>query len=511
MTTPSPDRPGSPSNISIHWIIGLGLGITATAFAIYGMLSRFVFNPDPFIYAQAIKQLFAGERLYAGAWQDRPPLGLLFYAPPQILAPRSYLAMELFLAGWLVVEGFLFAWLARRRPWVALGVYAFVVLCPATYWDFFWPSTEHAANLFVALLLLAAFVVTRDNRSDWRIAVLTGAATTMAFHARQSALLFCLVPLVALARARQSWRDRAAIVGMTVGAGVATWALLVVSLAPFTDLAGYWHITFRYPFLFAQQDMNQTRWQLTEPILMTPLCVLGTFFFTLAVSGRHRLLAITATAAGLIATLASPRAHTHYWAQMLPVIALLILLANERNRRWDRKITVACLAAMGVAAVAGVSQFLDTAFNASEGGLFREVAGALDRAAQPGDTVFVLGPMPSDYILFASAVPPAHRFYCPWQLNRPRADLLPEPLEQIFRDYATHPPSLLVVERHYLEAIQKLPIQLPQEIQLIQMLVTRYAYRVLLDDVRGFVLLRRVGTRRTPSATELAPRVAPAR
>lgn len=502
MNTHFQDQTKFAKKKQVRWALLLGLCIAFIAIAIYAILSRVVYNPDPFIYAQAIKQLLAGEILYSGAWQDRPPLGLLFYAIPQIISSRSYLGMEVFLAFWLIIQGLLFVWVGRKNPWIALGTFSFVILFPITNWDFFWPSTEHAANMFVAILLLLAYIVVCDNNCSWKISVLVGTATTMAFHIRQSALLFCLVPLIVLTIVQSTWRARVTTILIVVSAGLASWGLLLACIVPFTDMAGYWHITFRYPFLFAQQDMGQTRWQLLKLILFTPLSAFILVFLALAVRGRYRILAIVATTVGLTASLASPRTHTHYWVQMLPVVALLIMLAFEENYFFDnlgqtvRISIITCLSLLVTLTIGVASNNLALAVQEPNGLRLRAIADSVNNLSLPDDTIFVSTRllMPSDYIQFAVNVPPAHRYNCCWQFRHPRATLLPTSLDLIFSEYLESPPSLMLISQEYLDIINKSSRQLFEDILLVKKLMTKYSY-IRIADIDEYVLLRRIDTK----------------
>ena len=77
-------------------------------------------------------------------------------------------------------------------------------------------------------------------------------------------------------------------------------------------------------------------------------------------------------------------------------------------------ITAACLVAIGVAAIGYIPLYIgDAAFKKPNGSIFREVATAVDQAAQTNDTLFVCGQTPSDYIQFASSYPRPTAFTVP--------------------------------------------------------------------------------------------------
>ena len=187
------------------------------------------------------------------------------------------------------------------------GALAFVVLYPATYWDFYWPSTEHAANMFVALrwLCLSSNVTTAA----------TGGSRCWWAQPRRWLFTFAkaLCSSISCHDSARACPTHLAIPGSYGGSYVGrrsgNLGLARRPLSPFTDLRGYWHITFHYPFLFAQQHVNQTRWQMIQLIMVTPFFAVMGFFFTLAVGGRRPFLAIAATTVGFAASLVSPREH----------------------------------------------------------------------------------------------------------------------------------------------------------------------------------------------------------
>ena len=70
-------------------IVGLAmfLAVGGAAIAVYAHTAPQASDRDPFIYAQIGKEIVAGKRLYSEAWIDKPPVGMLMYAAPQLIEP----------------------------------------------------------------------------------------------------------------------------------------------------------------------------------------------------------------------------------------------------------------------------------------------------------------------------------------------------------------------------------------------------------------------------------------
>ncbi len=500
MTSHTPDSVthAARSKLSSGVLTGvLGFGL---AFAVLqALLMMWVMNPDPFIYGQAAKLWLAGERLYAGAWQDRPPVAMMFYALPQMVWPGSYLALCMWLAVWVGGQCLIVALVSGDRHGGAVLAMALLAAMPFLFWDCWWPSTEHVANLFALVLLLTGWRIERQRRCPRAWAMLVGAAAVLALHSRQTAALFALAPLVALLTLKL---DRVAL-GRALGQmllGVAlTWGALLLLLTLTADLRGYVDVTFAYPLRFAAQDMGQSRWELVAVIAVTPLFAIAAMLVAWAHAGPHRVYAWTILVVGLAACLASSRNHTHYWVQLFPVLAVLALVGSEGDSRTGPTPRRMLLAATIVAGLGGPLAFYHSARSSGAvpaGPALHEVAAAIDAVAQPDDTLFVVGPMPADLIFFASTVRPAHRFYCAWQIERPRGDLLPMTPQAIADDYVHAPPTLLAL--HDDSAIRvrnaiQLPNQppLPEGHEVVRRLVTAHRYDPI-QQINGYTLFRRM-------------------
>ena len=182
-----------------HVLTAIGLLLLLGMPFLYELTSKEALSADPYVYNQTAKEMLGGKRLYLDTWQDKPPLAFIFYAVPQIVAPRSYSASMVWFAICLDVQALMFWWVFRSTPLAAFCCLAFTVLYPMTEAEYCWPATEHFSNLFVAGNLLLAFLFFRDRKFSLAQCAAAGVLTCLAFHVRQTTLFCGLIPLLGIA------------------------------------------------------------------------------------------------------------------------------------------------------------------------------------------------------------------------------------------------------------------------------------------------------------------------
>ena len=492
---------GLQSRFQVHlrWdrrtIYLIGAAASVVVPILYYLTRHSTVNPDPLLYGQCAKEFLAGKRLYSETWQDRAPIGLLWYALPQIFAPRSYGAVQLFLGIWLVAEASLFFFWSSTSWAGRLLCFIFITLYPLTYWDYAWASTEHAANLFVGINLLISYYIYRRQKYNIPTLVAIGVASCIAFHIRQSTILSMIVPLYVLLRMhrRAPLQIAHSLLWIAVG-GLGMWAIVIAMMLYRGDLGGYFFTTFIYVRLFAAQGVDASRPALVMDILTTSLPTITVLFFLLAFR-RVGFFAIVVAATGLACTIASPRDHTHYWVQFFPYIALLIAISMPEGEAAASRWSEAVFLAVALGILAAAMPLMVSVVENPWGDALDRVVAVIQRASQPDDRLYVQGDMYSaSYLQFASILPASHKFYCCWQLNAPRCDVMPEPIHDIFDEYLARPPEVLAVDfsswRNILAAGAH-PQLLSNSEKLTALLLKENKYK-LISKLDGFVVLHRI-------------------
>ena len=299
---------------------------------LYWATARQAVSTDPFVYAQTAKELLAGHRLYLDTWQDKPPLVFLFFAIPQLFDPRSYAALSFFLGICLAIQAILFRWTFRSNRVAAFCCLLFVALFPMTNSDFVWLSTEHLSNFFVAGNLLLAFAIYRDRKFRLGQCALAGVLSCLAFHVRQNALFSGTVPLLSILLSGQSNQAKAVGAAVMAGAAVACWGLVLALMASIGDLHGYFYTVFTYPRLYANAGESGSNLDLLLDVFQLVLPILLAILLGLTWGGRYQWLAVGAAIIGVGFCMLPQRPFPHYWANLLPTIALLIGLAMQDPR-----------------------------------------------------------------------------------------------------------------------------------------------------------------------------------
>lgn len=451
------DRLGAPTGRSgltgLLWVL-LIVGTACAAVAAYGILSRKVLNPDPFVFGVAAKRLLSGERLYVDFFEAKPPLATLCYAFLGALWPRSYLAVCWGLAALLVVQGLI--WLAWFRPRLATAAAClwFVVLYPATFGPFGWLSTEHMSNLCITVVLLVTVTAVQDQcLRGWQY-LLAGAATAVAFHCRQNAVLCVLVPLAALALVAQPPRAKLRAVAWLGAGGVLTWLLIFGLACVVSDPASYLDQVFVFPRRFVQVGGRAERFCLVATMGSNSLPALLGLTVGLGLLGPQRRLVLIAIPVALLMCLAPPRSHYNYWALLFPFMTMSLLVGLQRDHPRTPYLELAALAAISFSVFTGLLELIPIARSPSETAPMDEVAAWIDAHAGPQDTLYVFAPGGQEYVLFRSRLLPANKYAISWELDA-NFGMMADDFDQILSRYLQDPPTVFAIHASKLAEMQE--------------------------------------------------------
>lgn len=484
--------------------LGCGL-VSLTTVVIYCLTAYAYLNHDCFVMAEAAQSVLAGKTLYGSAcWDNKPPLALLAYALPQLVVPHSYVAMQGFLAVWLLIQAAIFAYFLRHESLVAtlLGCCT-LLLVPLLDKEFIWASSEHWHNLFALLVLLPSIQLWKERRGSLGMAALTGASVVLAMHCRQTGILFGLVPLVAIVGAGLNLRRQCELaVGGVLGAMIA-WGAILALCSWIGNLDGYFDATFLAPGRYSQRRFGafvETAYFFiaTYRSSAVGLLAIGTMIGTLRL--RSTLLIGVATLVTVFLIIAPARQHQHYIIQVLPLLAVTVQASIARLSEMSPQ------CARGVAfAVAGFlltnAVFVSATLPNGRASLamhdLSAVAAAVRAEAEPRDTLFAVGD-DSAYLYFATDIDSVHPIF--WDMFfGSLSKVLPYQLDAVLDVYRQSPPSLLVLREEVFTAARgAIPIPANAQpcktaVELSQELMRHEQYREF-NRVRGWVLLRRSGS-----------------
>jgi hypothetical protein len=408
----------------------------------YGLTGRSVLDQDVFVMAEIAQRVLAGDRLYDTIWDNKPPLTILVYALPQLIAPYSYTAIQVGLGLWSCLQAFVWWRFAPGPPLLRLGGALVTAAFPLSNFYFAWFSSEDTANLFVLVVLVCAYRVFDSRRCGTWGPLWMGAGLVLAFHARQTALPFGAVVVVAVWMAPERRVDRIrALIRAALGALVA-WAVIVGLVAAIGDLPGYVEAVFVGPRRYVSEPRRLIELvsAFRSDVSTLVLFVSAAYLLT---RRRDRWFALAVAGSTAAAVLLPMRAHLHYWEQVGPGMVLLLHMAArgllEHDRRWEIAASVllpAFLLANGAWTVAKCCLRPDVA-------PLYDAAGEIDRAARDGDRLFVAGGIAGP-IYFATRAPPANTFFWEYFLYG-IPDLLPRPIEAVLREYRERPPEVMAV------------------------------------------------------------------
>ena len=473
----------------------IGIALTAIGvLATFAVTSLQIFNPDPCVLGECAFQFVSGGSLYGDVWQDKPPLAIMAYAIPQLVAPGSYAALQVFVGAVLLGLGAYAAARTRTRAaaWLSAVI---VVVIPLSHVDLLWASTEHFANVFVLAGLALAWRERQNDTAGLWVAWAAGAAVALAFHVRQTTLPAALIYVAVVLASQRSFKDRFRRLAAFGLGGFAAWLAVIGTIAMVGNVQGYIDTVFLYPSRYGSLGSWRAVGRLALESAQTPLPVVAALLLATVWGTKHRAMASGSFVVGLVICALPRRDVIHYLASLLPFLVLLVWIAETGNQRARETLKVI---AIGVTVWGLLSAGLSLARIVETPSTLwmDEVVEEIEAVAPPGATLWVAGPKVATYIQFASDLPPANTFFVPFQLDPPLVDALPVPRERIMAAYLAQPPTVLVVSGELFESLPALghppPVSTIRDSrQLAAALLAGGRYRVR-GSVSGFLVLTEI-------------------
>jgi hypothetical protein len=403
-------------------------------------------HPDPYAYASAIGELLDGKELYGEIWQDKPPLGLLAYLVPQLIARGSPIALGVWLGLILALQALLVVRVFGREHREAATAAALVlVLLPVTRPELAWLSTDHVSNLGSIGLLAIAWRIHSARAWTERQLYVAGAIAAACFLVRQTSVVFVVPLMLAVAWCPASRSARLLAYLKLGAASAATLVAVLLACLPFIDLGDCLYTVFVYPMRYsASQQVPLFTLFAHELQIATTYGGLVLLLIAIA-SPRWRPVVVVAIVS--FAAMVLPRkGYFHYPESLLPLTAFTAFVTVEmtpRFLRWASWVFVGWLAVIGVErAIAMIREPLPKEHRAVD-----HLATVVREMAQPGDTVlFALSRTDGSYMHFAAGVPSASPFYLPYQVDDYQGSIMPVERAQILADYRARPPTIIVLD-----------------------------------------------------------------
>ena len=338
------------TGISREWVARLpkvrsvdrGALILVGGFAIATVVLRLpsFFEPpwhtDEGIFEAVAQRVATGGRLYADAWESKPPLFIYIYVAILKVFGAGVLPLRIAAAvAALITELAVFAiaqrWMSRRRALIAAGVLALSLAVP--FWEGNLALTETFAQVPLSLAVLCALKGTdRDDRQVTPWLLTAGVLFGVAVLIRQTTGLVALGFLFWLLLSGRQWLGPAW--KLTVGG-----ALVVLPVVAGFAIFGswYWFWDANVGFFFDYVPSGQQLPFHYRPLIVLP--VLATLA-SLAIYRRRGetpnwglpALWLTLTLAGALLT---GRPYSHYFLQLFPPLVILtLLIAPNVSLQW---------------------------------------------------------------------------------------------------------------------------------------------------------------------------------
>jgi hypothetical protein len=430
--------------------LAIGIGMAAVLIA-YALSSLSILDDDVFVMGEVAQHVVAGKRLYATIWDNKPPLTILIYALPQLIASGSYLGIQLMAGVWALAQAWLWArFIPGESQWVRLGGAALLALLPLSDFRFAWLSSEDTSNLFILVALIFAYRCFDGRRIEARDALAMGAGLVLAFHARQTSAVFGVVCLFAIASTPDSLRRKLTGLSLMAAGGALAWALVIALVVAVGDFPGYLYAVFVAPSKYAGDPravielVSEFRHDTTTFVIFGAVCFLQSV-------REDRLFALFVGGATLAATVAPMRPHLHYWEQVIPGTVLLAHMVSRHRVVTRRALWAAALLPAFV--LVNVGWTLLKCVTDRSTARTAAVAQAIDAQAGPGDRLFV-GGHDAGAIYFFTKTEPANMYFWEYYLyGVPK--VLPKPIDVVLSEYREHPPELLVLGNDMLGATRQ--------------------------------------------------------
>jgi hypothetical protein len=438
------------ASLAVALIVILASSIVAPS--IYRYLARVEVDTDALTYAQAGKEILAGRRLYSEIYMDKGPLTVIAFAIPQLFSPRNSQAIGESLSFVLMGLALIFAWAYRFNPSAMAAAGSFIILFPMTSRNFFWFSSEHISNLFVAGNLVIAYKIARRQSFSFIDCFLVGFISCLALNVRQTALLSGIVPAVLWIKYAGTWNRILKAIACGFLGGILAFLIILLVVAHIGDIHEYLYMIFTHPSSYAGDGSWHRAWRLFADNAFKPLTMFVVIFLGYAIFSRYKAVVISAVIAGVL-TCAIPRHDfSHYLAGLFPYMALSIGIGFDRNSTFDQIFAWACVAFTVCVCVPLAKENIKTARLSSSAIDMADIAPAIDRVAPPSASLFVWGPMGSEAIMFASRLPAANKFWILWMFNHYASGSRPVSVSEITSEYLANPPTVMAMDQNYRKA-----------------------------------------------------------
>lgn len=294
-------------------------------------------HTDEGIFEGVAQRVIHGGRLYADAWESKPPLFIYIYVavikvfgagvlPLRLAATASAIGTELALFG--VAQRFM----DRRAAFVAAGALTVLLAVP------FWEGTLALTEIFTVLpTTLAVLCVLRalSDENGWRRNawfILAGLLFGVAFLIRQTSAAAGLAVLLWLLLSGRPWLRPGMLMALG-GAGVVV--PVVLGFALFGSFYWFWDANVGFFFDYVPSG-RQLPFHYRPLIVLPTLAAIGALVLyrrrgETPVWGLPALWLTLMLAAALL----TGRPYSHYFIQTFPPLALLIALTvKPEARKW---------------------------------------------------------------------------------------------------------------------------------------------------------------------------------
>lgn len=344
----------------------VGLGILVLYLLIRIPLLAVPLDRDEGAFGLIGQAVLAGDQPYRDVFDHKPPGAFYLYALALLIVPPTATGVHLFLLVWNLLTLLVLASLARALAgreaalWTSL---LFTIASAAPSVQGLTAGTEMLLLLPLAAslrLLLLASETGGGRRAAWLL--LSGACAAGACWIKQSAApTLLIVPLfLAVRHGRHGWRNALADAGIWLAGGSIPSLLAALLIALSGTWGEFWYWSFTHNLLYA--ELSWHRW---APRLAAKLAALlpdiGLPLLSALAGGwatRRRpeaWLAAAFLALSFVGACHSGFFYAHYFAQLLPAVALAggIGLARIRTTILERRgLRAAAVFAVLAAAIA---------------------------------------------------------------------------------------------------------------------------------------------------------------